>query len=203
MALTPGAPQNLRACRDPSAPSSEPVASARPFQPCSDRSPSPKTQLADHSFHDPFHHSSWDPGGTYTNQPSLCQGLGYHWLPPLLLCWAGTSQMRDPPPPTPAPGPAPEKHVPNQPPGPAPPGAQSLSATQRAPRTASVHGAHACSRATSVTFIPRLRNWKTLCMVYLTLEAWSSRRRTRNCSLLNTVSQSRRYTAYRPTWSLT
>lgn len=52
-------------------------------------------------------------------------------------------------------------------------------------------------------FIPRLRNWKTLCMVSLTLEAWSSRRRMRNCSLLKTVSQSRRYTAYSPTWSLT
>lgn len=35
------------------------------------------------------------------------------------------------------------------------------------------------------------------------MDAWSSRRRTRNCSLLKTVSQSRRYTAYSPTCSLT
>lgn len=50
---------------------------------------------------------------------------------------------------------------------------------------------------------PRLRKSKTLCMVYFLLEAWSSNLRTRICSLLKTVSQSIRYTMYRPTCNLT
>lgn len=50
---------------------------------------------------------------------------------------------------------------------------------------------------------PRLRKSKTLCIVYFLLEAWSSNLRTRICFLLKTVSQSIKYTMYRPTCNLT
>lgn len=54
-----------------------------------------------------------------------------------------------------------------------------------------------------VSHSPRLRKSKTLCIVYFLLEAWSSNLRTRICSLLKTVSQSIKYTMYRPTCNLT
>lgn len=54
-----------------------------------------------------------------------------------------------------------------------------------------------------VADVPRLRKSKTLCIVYFLLDAWSSNLRTRICSLLKMVSQSSKYTMYRPTCNLT
>lgn len=54
-----------------------------------------------------------------------------------------------------------------------------------------------------VAYSPRLRKSKTLCIVYFLLVAWSSNLRTRICSLLKTVSQSIKYTMYKPTCNLT